>query len=141
MLFALFRSCVVGTWAVKLGLWLCESDSRLVCSMVNSAPIVGTCMLPSGAMVQHHGDSVKTVKMVSVVIVFLKDAAVSHAHCGRGPSMLFVCLIHARAWRCVRYIVLVVLLLIIVSFGTPFRLCVARCVLSLRFHGFRCSML
>ena len=31
-----------------------------------------------------------------------------------------VCAVHARAWRCVRYIVLVVLLLIIVSFGTSF---------------------
>ena len=70
MLFALFRSCVVGTWAVKRGLWLCDGGSRLVCSMVNSAALVGSCMLPSGSMVQHHGDSVKTVKMVSVVTVF-----------------------------------------------------------------------
>ena len=71
---------------------------------------------------------------------FFKDDAVSHAHCARGPCMLFVCLVHARAWRCVRYVVLVVLLLIIVSFGTSFRLWVARYVFSLRFHGFRCSV-
>ena len=43
-----------------------------MCSMVNSAAIVRSCMFPSGAMVLHHGDSVKTVKMVSVVTVFLR---------------------------------------------------------------------
>ena len=66
MLFALFRSCVVGTWAVRRGLSLSESDSRLVCSKVTLAAHVGSCMLPSG----RDGDRVYAVKTVSVVTFF-----------------------------------------------------------------------
>ena len=59
---AVFRWCVVGTWAVRRGLWLRASDSRLAWLTVTLAAHVVSCMLPSGAMVQRHGDSVYAVK-------------------------------------------------------------------------------
>ena len=59
---AVLRSCVVGTWAVRRGLWLSDSDSRFVCSLVFLAAHVGSCVLPSEAMMaQRHGDSLYAV--------------------------------------------------------------------------------
>ena len=63
---AVFQSCVVGTWAVWRGLSLSESDGRLECSKVTLASHVGSCTLPSGAMVQRDGDSLYAVETVSV---------------------------------------------------------------------------
>ena len=52
--------------------------------------------------------------------------------------MLFVSLVHARVWRCVKCTFLGILTLIIVSFGTSFlTLRCSMCTLfPLRFHGF-----
>ena len=76
--------------------------------------------------------SVYTVKTVSVFTLCEGDV-VSYVHCAGRPCMLFACLVHARAWRCVKPTFLGMFTLIIISFGTSFRLCVARCVVcSLR---------
>ena len=52
--------------------------------------------------------------------------------------MLFVSLVHARVWRCVKCTFLGILTMIIVSFGISFlTLCCSMCTLfPLRFHGF-----
>ena len=83
---AVFRSCAVGTWAVRRGSPLSENDGRLPCSMVNLAAHVGSCILPSGATPQRHGVSVYTVKTLSVLRVY-EDDPVFYVHCARGPCM------------------------------------------------------
>ena len=83
-----------------------ESDSRLLGTKLNLAAHVGSCMLPSG----RDGDTVYVVKTVSVFTVYLDDA-LSCAHCARGLCMLCMCVVQATV---------VVLLSIIVSFGTSF---------------------
>ena len=49
-----------------------------------------------------------------------KDAAVSHAHCARGPSMPVCVSGYVRAWRCVKRTFLSIFTLSIVSFGSSF---------------------
>ena len=66
----MFRSCVVGIWAVRRGSPLSENDGLLACSMVNLAAHVGSCMFPSGATLQRHGDAVNTVDTLSVFRVY-----------------------------------------------------------------------
>ena len=87
----MFHLCVVGNWAVRRGLSLSESDSRLVCSKVTLAAHVGSCMLPSG----RDGDTVYVVKRCRSsqfgwrcrVLCTLCPRAVHVVYvCVRGPS-------------------------------------------------------
>ena len=65
---------------------LSESDGFLACSMANLAAHVGSCVFPSGATLQRHGDTVNTVDTLSVFRVY-EDDPVSYEHCARGLRM------------------------------------------------------
>ena len=103
--------------AVRRGSPLSESDGPLACSMVDLTAHVGSCILPSGAMVPRRG--------VSFQCIPLKRCRCSQ--CMRMmPCLMYIlpegraCLVHARAWRCVICTLLGIFTLIIVSFGTSF---------------------
>ena len=116
------RLCV----AVSRGSPLTESDGRFAWFAETVVAHVGLVMLPSGATPQRHDLRQCVVTSVSVFTVYWDDV-VSYVHFARGPCMLFVCLVHVRVWLCVRCTVFGTLTLIIVSFGSSFRPCVARC--------------
>ena len=84
MLFALFRSCVVGTWAVKRGLWLCESG-------VLHGKFSSTCWVMYVAVGSDGTTSWRLNENGEGGVCghcFFKDAAVSHAHCGSDTLFL-----------------------------------------------------
>ena len=68
-----------------------------------------------------------------------EDDPVAYVQCARGPCMLFVCLVHVRAWRCVRCIGLDLLIVYHrVVWHIILILCFTMCALFffLRFDGF-----
>ena len=82
----MFRSCAVDIWAVTRGSPLSQNEGPLAFSVVNFAALVGSCMWQSGATLQRHGDSLYTVKTLSVFRVY-EDDLVFVVHCARGLRM------------------------------------------------------